>query len=106
MRKWCFIFVLIIGLAACSDDKDVLAPVPNDVTLNELSLQRKMVTERMLGLLIPTGIIVLLRGRPRKKRWIPIFIVFIPVSRMRMKFMPWEEWKEMMLILPWNLRRW
>ena len=49
-----------------------------------------MVTERMLGLLIPTGIIVLLRGRPRKKRWIPIFIVFIPVSRMRMKFMPWE----------------
>ena len=48
----------------------------------------------MLGLLIPTGIIVLLRGRPRKKRWIPIFIVFIPVSRMRMKFMPWDEWKE------------
>ena len=40
MRKWCFIFVLIIGLAACSDDKDVLAPVPNDVTLNELSLER------------------------------------------------------------------
>ena len=129
MRKWCFIFVLIIGLAACSDDKDVLAPVPNDVTLNELSLERfthiipdggftskaahrnsvtfnTKKTERMLGLLIPTGIIVLLRGRPRKKRWIPIFIVFIPVSRMRMKFMPWEEWKEMMLILPWNLRRW
>ena len=40
MRKWCFIFILIVGLAACSDDKDVLAPVPNDVTLNELSLER------------------------------------------------------------------
>ena len=35
MRKWYFIFILIVGLAACADDKDVLlAPVPNDVTLN------------------------------------------------------------------------
>ena len=41
MRKWYFIFILIVGLAACADDKDVLlAPVPNDVTLNELSLER------------------------------------------------------------------
>lgn len=132
MRKWCFIFVLIIGLAACSDDKDVLAPVPNDVTLNELSLERfthiipdggftskaahrNSVTfnTKKNGDGTYAGFAYSNRNNrffyvdgPRKKRWIPIFIVFIPVSRMRMKFMPWEEWKEMMLILPWNLRRW
>ena len=59
----------------------------------------------MQGLLILTGIIVLSRGLPRKKRWILIFIVFIPVSRMRMKFMPWGEWKGMILISRWSLRR-
>lgn len=37
MRNLWFIFILIIAFMACSDDKDVLAPVPNDVTLNELS---------------------------------------------------------------------
>ena len=32
MRNLWFIFILIIAFMACSDDKDVLAPVPNDVT--------------------------------------------------------------------------
>ena len=40
MRNLWFIFILIIAFMACSDDKDVLAPVPNDVTLNELELGR------------------------------------------------------------------
>ena len=40
MRNLWFIFILIIAFMACSDDKDVLAPVPNDVTLNELELDR------------------------------------------------------------------
>lgn len=40
MRKLSFIFVLILGLTACSDDNDTFVPVPNDVTLNELSLGR------------------------------------------------------------------
>ena len=40
MRNLWFIFILIIAFMACSDDKYVLAPVPNDVTLNELELGR------------------------------------------------------------------
>ena len=40
MRNLWFIFILILAFIACSDDKDVLAPVPNDVTLNELELDR------------------------------------------------------------------
>ena len=50
MRNLWFIFILIIAFMACSDDKDVLAPVPNDVTLNELEvvLPMRFQTEALL----------------------------------------------------------
>lgn len=34
------IILLTVCLYACSDDKEVLAPIPNDVTMNELQLGR------------------------------------------------------------------
>lgn len=40
MRKFLSVLFLMTGLIACSDDKDVLVDIPNDVTLNELQLGR------------------------------------------------------------------
>lgn len=36
------VLAILIGMsaAACSEDKDILEPIPNDVTFNELSLER------------------------------------------------------------------
>lgn len=131
MRNLWFIFILIIAFMACSDDKDVLAPVPNDVTLNELELdrfthaipdggftskaahrnsvtliQRKIMTGRMPGLLIRTGITVPLRGRLLKRLWIQIFIVCTRDFPMRMKYMLLDGLRAMILILRWELRPW
>ena len=131
MRNLWFIFILIIAFMACSDDKDVLAPVPNDVTLNELELDRfthaipdggftskaahrnsvtfntkKIMTGRMPGLLIRTGITVPLRGRLLKRLWIQIFIVCTRDFPMRMKYMLLDGLRAMILILRWELRPW
>lgn len=40
MRKFLAIIMMWAGLIACSDDKDVLVSIPNDVTMNELELGR------------------------------------------------------------------
>ena len=41
MRNLWFIFILIIAFMVCSDDKDVLAPVPNECNAEwELELGR------------------------------------------------------------------
>ncbi|MDR2129758.1 MAG: DUF4465 domain-containing protein [Odoribacteraceae bacterium] len=40
MKNVILITLLLAGTTACSDDREVLAPIPNDVTLNELSLPR------------------------------------------------------------------
>lgn len=37
MRKFLAIIMMWAGLIACSDDKDVLVSIPNDVTMNELN---------------------------------------------------------------------
>ena len=38
MRKFLAVIMMWAGLSACSDDKDVLVSIPNDVTMNELEL--------------------------------------------------------------------
>ena len=38
MRKFLAIIMMWAGLIACSDDKDVLVSIPNDVTMNELRI--------------------------------------------------------------------
>lgn len=40
MRKFLAVIMIWAGLSACSDDKDVLVSIPNDVTMNELELGR------------------------------------------------------------------
>ena len=40
MRKFLAVIMMWAGLSACSDDKDVLVSIPNDVTMNELELGR------------------------------------------------------------------
>lgn len=41
MKKLVYMIMIgLVGAAACSDDHDVLVPIPNDVTLNELQLGR------------------------------------------------------------------
>ena len=40
MRKFLAVIMIWAGLSACSDDKDVLVSIPNDVTMNELELER------------------------------------------------------------------
>ena len=35
MRKFLAVIMIWAGLSACSDDKDVLVSIPNDVTMNE-----------------------------------------------------------------------
>lgn len=40
MKKILLAILMGMCLLACSDDKDVLVPLPNDVTFNELSLDR------------------------------------------------------------------
>lgn len=40
MKKLLPIMMLCVGAIACSDKKDVLVDIPNDVTLNELKLER------------------------------------------------------------------
>jgi hypothetical protein len=40
MKKLIPTITLALLLAACADDREVLAPIPNDVTLNELTLER------------------------------------------------------------------
>lgn len=111
--------------------RNVLAPVPNDVTLNELELGRfthaipdggftskaahknsvtfntkKNSDGTYAGLLIQTGITVPLRGRLLKRLWIQIFIVCTRDFPMRMKYMLLDGLREMILILRWELRPW
>ena len=98
MRKFLAIIMMWAGLIACSDDKDVLVSIPNDVTMNELELGRfthlipesgsRIRMARIAVLPIRTVTTVLLPGRPLRKLWIPISIVYIPAIRMPMKFMP------------------
>lgn len=44
MKKLIFmIFVGCVGFASCTDSREVLVPIPNDVTLNELQLEHKVI---------------------------------------------------------------
>ena len=110
MRKFLAVIMIWAGLSACSDDKDVLVSIPNDVTMNELELGRfthqipdggftskaahtngvKFNTVKN-----PDGTYSGFAYSNRNNRsftWtatqIPISTVSIPVSRMPMKFMP------------------
>lgn len=40
MKKLYIAMIVMAGIISCSDDKDVLVDIPNDVTLNELALGR------------------------------------------------------------------
>lgn len=113
MRKFLAVIMIWAGLSACSDDKDVLVSIPNDVTMNELELGRfthqipdggftskaahtngvkfntvKNPDGTYSGFAYSTVTTVLSPGWLLRKLWIPISTVSIPVSRMPMKFMP------------------
>lgn len=39
MKKWIYIPLFLVG-TACADDMDVLVPVPDDITFNEIQIER------------------------------------------------------------------
>lgn len=131
MRNLWFIFILIIAFIACSDDKDVLAPVPNDVTLNELELDRfthaipdggftskaahrnsvtfntkKNSDGTYAGFAYSNRNNRPLRGRLLKRLWIQIFIVCTRDFPMQMRYMLLDGLRAMILILRWGPRQW
>ena len=121
MRNLWFIFILIIAFMACSDDKDVLAPVPNDVTLNELELGRfthaipdggftsKAAHKNSVTFNTKKnsdGTYAGFAYSNRNNRSFQIFIVCTRDFPMRMKYMLLDGLREMILILRWELRPW